>query len=97
MDGMNAFMERHKLPEPKREQLRAHILHARALREEQSQLKLLDQLTPFLKGMVMLHCYGSHVASVPFLTLDPTRYPQHAQTDASHEARLFAQHVRRQR
>ena len=54
-------------------------------------MSLLDELSPYLRGVLTRHCYGPAIASVPFfnLAVDAKSSP-----DVEIEMNLFVMHVR---
>eukprot|EP00937_MAST-01D_sp_MAST-1D-sp2_P003452 g3452.t1 len=67
MDELNQFMKRNGLPHPLRRELRSYFHQARSLQEARSSKRLLEIMSPTLKGTVAMHTVGSVLHHVPFL------------------------------
>eukprot|EP00937_MAST-01D_sp_MAST-1D-sp2_P000861 g861.t1 len=67
MDELNHFMTRKGLPSHLRKDLRAYFHQARSLQEAHSSKRLLEVMSPTLKGMVAMHTVGSVIHKVSFL------------------------------
>ncbi len=57
-------------------------------------MSLLDDLTPYLRGVVTQQCYGPAISKVPFFTIDTTLMVGSERQDAKFESSMFAQQVR---
>ena len=64
-----------------------------ALKQEQGYRALLPEITPLLRGLLSLHCYGDVVASVPFLTIDVRGLRGEALKAAHVELQAFMEQV----
>ena len=67
----------------------------RELRRELGYRALLQELSPELRGMLTLHCYGPAVTSVPFFRVSIKHLSHRESMDASAESNGFLQNVSR--
>ena len=65
----------------------------RELRRELGYRALLQELSPELRGMLTLHCYGPAVTSVPFFRVSIKHLSHRESMDASAESNGFLQNV----
>ena len=56
-------------------------------------MDLLQMLSPYLRGVVTMQCYGPYLANIPFLMLDSSGLSAVDQRAALYETRLFTQQV----
>ena len=66
----------------------------RALKQKLSNMTLLDELSPHLRGVLTLHCFGPAIAAVPFFNLKLNTLSGEELLDATEESNSFLQSVR---
>ncbi len=56
-------------------------------------MSLLDELSPYLRGVLTRHVYGPAIASVPFFNLPVHNLSEREQADVIAESNLFTQQI----
>ena len=67
MDELNHFMSKEDIDPGLRRDLRAYFHQARSLQEAHASKRLLERMSPMLKGMVAMQTTGSVIDKVTFL------------------------------
>ena len=57
-------------------------------------MSLLDELSPYLRGVLTQHCYGPAIKSVPFFNINFTGLSERDLRDAEAESNFFMLQVR---
>ena len=66
----------------------------RSLKKELGYMSLLDELSPHLRGVLTLHCYGPAISSVPFFNIRQHGLRGEERASALLESNTFLQNVR---
>ena len=64
-----------------------------ALKKELSYMTLLEELSPHLRGVLALHCYGPVLSCVPYFSLDMSKFHGPGLVAAQKEESYFLQNV----